>query len=921
MSNHGLSMHNSEIRGYRFEDYHLDVRNRELRRGNETLALNTKYFDVLHLLVREQGRLVEKQKIFEEVWEGVIVTDAALTQCIKDIRKLLHDEVGNPRFIKTVPKHGYMFIGSVIALNGETSTLAATYLPPAPLSSRPYKFLDYYTEQDAALFFGREAEVEIITSQILTHRSFILHGRSGAGKSSLLRAGLMPKLKAHGHEVFVLRCFAPPLAQMRQALQAATTPASNLDQELAALILRLEEKKGARSVIFLLDQFEELFFLLDETPRRDFIRALAELYAHENLPVHFVFAIREDLLAEMSQLKTALPEIFHHEYRLKRLSLEQAGRAIIEPAKAAGCMWEPALVEKILADLRDGESVDPPQLQIVCDRLYDARERAGFVSLAAYEKLGTAAQILTNYLERVLQRFNTEDLNLAKELLTALISAEAQRLVLRVAEVLARVARQTQQSTERLKHLLEELARARIVRFRNHGGEGWLELAHDFLLPEISRWLTAEAYALKRARGVLERALENYREHQLLLDHDALRLLMPFGTQLGLSGEEADVLLTSVLNRAQAVPAWLVQAAPSAAALTLAAGASSETQVRLRVIEACGLLQTDSAQHMLRELALWDREYVVRRKAALALSEISPATVERTLTSPRAEEKLSWLRQSVSLAFIRDHEAKLVRLAQHPLALRGLILLQLLLLRWHRHREEIMRQGVGGMLGAVAGGAIGGMLLGMSLAWIRQTTILQGVSIVIVLVCLAVIVSGFGGMGVSFGMLLVDRVTFRHSRWWAVLGAACGGAFIGGLANWLSGDIYNALFGRELHNLTGALEGALIGAGFALGVRLLESLKATSCAWQRVLMAACGALCASIVVSLLDGNLFTGSLAIVTDSFSSSQLQIESLSVWFGEAPLGRTTLMIISALEALLFGATVCTGMELARRTQTKIS
>ncbi|MEK7726982.1 MAG: winged helix-turn-helix domain-containing protein, partial [candidate division KSB1 bacterium] len=605
MSNYNMSVYNSAISGYRFEEYHLDVRNRELRRGSAPLALNAKYFDVLHLLVREQGRLVEKQKIFEEVWEGVIVTDAALTQCIKDIRKLLHDEAGSPRFIKTVHKHGYMFIGPVLALNGEASTWAAPAPPPAPLSSRPYKFLDYYTEQDAGLFFGREAEIEIITSQILAHRSFILHGRSGAGKSSLLRAGLLPRLRAQEQEVFVLRCFIPPLEQMLAALQLSSHTGSH---ELVAAILQRVEKAPGRSLIFLMDQFEELFMLLEEEPRQKFIAALAELYAHETLPVRFVFAIREDLLAEMSRLKSALPEIFHHEYRLTRLTREQAGRAIIEPAKAAGCTWEPKLVEKILADLSDGESVDPPQLQIVCDRLYDARDRNAHVSLAAYEKLGMAEQILTRYLERVLQRFNAEDLNLAKELLTALISAESQRLVLRAAEMLTHLAAHTKQSLARLKHLLEELARARVVRFRNHGGEGWIELAHDFLLPEISRWLTAEAYALKRARGVLERALENYRVHQLLLDNDALQLLIPFGPQLGLTGEEADLLLTSVLNRGQSVPAWLVPASPAAEQIILTAGTSSEAQVRFRVIEACRMLKTPATQNLLRDLALWERE-------------------------------------------------------------------------------------------------------------------------------------------------------------------------------------------------------------------------------------------------------------------------------------------------------------------------
>ena len=265
---------------------------------------------------------------------------------------------------------------------------------------------------------------------------------------------------------------------------------------------------------------------------------------------------------------------------------------------------------------------------------------------------------------------------------------------------------------------------------------------------------------------------------------------------------------------------------------------------------------------------------------------------------------------------MRDHEKKLVRLAHHPLALRSLILFQLIWLRLHRHRHEIIRQGLGGMLGAAVAGVIGGFMLGLSLAWIRQTTILQGTSIIVVLVSLAVLVSAFGGMGVSYGMLMVDRVTYRHSRWWSMLGAGAGGALIGGLANWLGSDIFRALFGRDLAGITGAFEGAVVGMGLAFGVRVMESLQPKAGAWQRTLAAALGAMCAGVFVTLLGDNLFTGSLAIVTHSFANSQLRIESLSAWFGEVPLGRTTLMIISAIEAFLFGATVRAGMEIAKRT-----
>src|SRR6185295_17277377 len=107
-----------------------------------------------------------------------------------------------------------------------------------------------------------------------------------------------------------------------------------------------------------------------------------------------VFALREDMLAEMSQLKTVIPEIFHHEYRLNRLSREQAALAITGPAETVGCQYEPQLVARLLDDLSDGGGIDPPQLQIVCDNLYDSRGSSSELTLAIYEDLGGASQIL-----------------------------------------------------------------------------------------------------------------------------------------------------------------------------------------------------------------------------------------------------------------------------------------------------------------------------------------------------------------------------------------------------------------------------------------------------------------------------------------------------------------------------------------------
>ncbi|HUG62374.1 MAG TPA: transcriptional regulator [Methylomirabilota bacterium] len=98
---------------FHFADLVLDVPNRQLLRGGRPLDLNSRYFDALVLLVREHGQLVEKDRFFSEVWDDVVVSDSALTQCIKDIRKQLGDDAANPRFIQTVPRYGYRFIGDV----------------------------------------------------------------------------------------------------------------------------------------------------------------------------------------------------------------------------------------------------------------------------------------------------------------------------------------------------------------------------------------------------------------------------------------------------------------------------------------------------------------------------------------------------------------------------------------------------------------------------------------------------------------------------------------------------------------------------------------------------------------------------------------------------------------------------------------
>ena len=96
-----------------FDRFELDAADRQLIRDGAPVELNSRYLDALALLVSEPGKLISKERFLDEVWRGVPVTDEALTQCIKTLRRQLGDEAARPRFIETVPKHGYRFIAQV----------------------------------------------------------------------------------------------------------------------------------------------------------------------------------------------------------------------------------------------------------------------------------------------------------------------------------------------------------------------------------------------------------------------------------------------------------------------------------------------------------------------------------------------------------------------------------------------------------------------------------------------------------------------------------------------------------------------------------------------------------------------------------------------------------------------------------------
>lgn len=123
-----------------FGDFLLEPRERRLTRSGEPVELNARYLDALLLLAGHPGELITKDRFLDQVWNGVPVTDEALTQCVRSLRRALGDDASRPRFIETVPRHGYRFIGAVedgTALSPPSPAAEAHVTdPPADVTSR-----------------------------------------------------------------------------------------------------------------------------------------------------------------------------------------------------------------------------------------------------------------------------------------------------------------------------------------------------------------------------------------------------------------------------------------------------------------------------------------------------------------------------------------------------------------------------------------------------------------------------------------------------------------------------------------------------------------------------------------------------------------------------------------------------------------
>lgn len=399
----------------------------------------------------------------------------------------------------------------------------------------PYKHLDPYEIQDAAYFYGREAALEGFLPVLNRRNLSVLISESGAGKTSFLKAKIMPVLLSEKHYPVYLRPFEDPVADhIKSTLLPGVGQLETLGRApLRDFLHRATTLLNGRRIFLLLDQFEEFFTHQNESDREAFILELIRCLDDPTLPVSWVFSLRKEYFGEFGFL-SGIPNPSSNSFPLKLLTREEAREVIIKPAEREGVHFEESLVDRLLDDLGN-DVIAPPQLQLVCSRLYELKG-GSLITGQLYESNGGAKGILRSYLDDVIREFPGRQRHLVLSILRSLITSDKTRTLKSEDEILLEL-RPLNTTPEELNQILYRLRQRRILRAQerdDYGSELQLtyELAHDYLIDRIE--LDPETVKIKAAQELISVKLPYYHRDRLLLSKEELNLIDPVSKKLTL---------------------------------------------------------------------------------------------------------------------------------------------------------------------------------------------------------------------------------------------------------------------------------------------------------------------------------------------------------------------------------------------------
>jgi hypothetical protein len=401
--------------------------------------------------------------------------------------------------------------------------MSTTTRPPDLRTGSPYVGPRPFTGKDRGSFFGRDAEVDRLVSEVISSPTLVIYSVSGAGKTSLLAAGLRPALRDQGFETlptvrFAARAELPDvhnvfthmtLRSLAQSDSGHPDPRwlADPDATLARALASIPPGEDAdgfpqpRALVF--DQFEELFTLHDDRwpDRRAFLAEVGEALEQEP-ELRVVFALREEYLAQFGEHAGGLPRTRFH---LERLRHDAALRAVTCPLEPTGRRFGEGVAEHLVADLQGtyhgphgevrGEFVEPLHLQVVCRQLWSGLgEGSSIITAQHVDVYGNVDEALTSYYDDAVaaaaRAARVPEWKVRQGLEKLFVTASGTRAIVFEQEAESALG----------PAAVAELGRLHLVRTEWRAGAAWLELAHDRLIAPIRN---SDAGVLEARRRVV----------------------------------------------------------------------------------------------------------------------------------------------------------------------------------------------------------------------------------------------------------------------------------------------------------------------------------------------------------------------------------------------------------------------------------
>lgn len=361
---------------------------------------------------------------------------------------------------------------------------------PMP-TTNPYKGLRPFAESDADDFHGRSALVGELVERVGSLPFVAVIGPSGSGKSSLLHAGLIPRLRAEGARVVSVTPGGDPSDRLRTGLLGVAI-SDHGDLPLADQ-LRAVAEEGQTQLVLVVDQFEETWASAQAESLNEFLGALAA-----GPPgVRVVAAIRADRLDRPLSDPVGGPLMRDGAFLVTPLTRAELRQVITQPAVAHGVLLEPGLAEVIGDDVAGARGA-LPMLQFALKELY-RRQESGVMTLAAYRSMGGVSGAITSRAEELLTAFDESRQTAVRQLF--------ERLVVQGdgANDTCRIARRSELEVDD-QEMIEVLVAERLLSVDRDPmtREPTVEVAHAALLthwPRLRSWLDEDRdWILQRQR-------------------------------------------------------------------------------------------------------------------------------------------------------------------------------------------------------------------------------------------------------------------------------------------------------------------------------------------------------------------------------------------------------------------------------------